>query len=188
MDCFRAIASGSGLPAEVALYEAARLTSDSLHDAARALDLLAEHQLRFPSSALRIEVEWLRVRSLEHVGRLDEALSASEALLDAPGGRVLAPKLHALRGRIYGSTRHDCAHAVREYVALLGEPGSAGDDAEFRRAACLEQLERPDEARAAYQRYLDRRDPSHAEAARTRLSALGLSAVPPATPAVQERP
>ena len=178
------------MPAEVALYEAARLTADPLHDAARALDLLSEHQQRFPNSALRIEVEWLRVRSLEHVGRLDEALTESEALLDAAGGRVLAPKLHALRGRIYGVARHDCAHAMREYVALVGEPDRTGDDAEFRRAECLEQLQRPDEARSAYQHYLDRRDPSNAERARARLAALGPSVAPaaPAAPAAKEPP
>lgn len=178
VSCFQAIARESGLAAQVALYEAARLSADALHDAQRALDLIAQHQQRFPESALRIEVEWLRIRSLEHVGQLDEALSASEILLDSAGGRALAGKLHLLRGRIYGTARHDCAHAVREYVALLGEPGSAGDDAELRRAECLEQLQKTDEARDAYQRYLERGDARDVQRARARLAALPMPALP----------
>ena len=83
--------------------------------------------------------------------------------------------MHLLRGRIYAGERHECALALPEYVALLGEPGSAGDEAEFNRAQCLEQLHRPDEARAAYQRYLARPDARLAEAARVRLGALANS-------------
>ena len=172
VECFQSIARASGVPAQVALYEAARLAADSLHDSERALRLIEQHQERFPDSALRVEVEWLRIRCLERTGRLDEALIASEALLDSAAGRPLAAKLHLLRGRIYGSTRNDCAHALPEYVALLGEPGSAGADAELRRAECLEQLQRPDEARAAYQRYLERDDARDTERARARLLAL----------------
>src|SRR5439155_1337620 len=130
---------------EVALYEAARLSAEALGDAPRALTLLDQHGARFPNSVLRVEVEWLKIRSLERVGRLDEALTASEALLDSAVGRSLAPKLHLLRGRIYGETRHQCALALPEYVALLGEPGPAGDEAEFKRAQCLEQLNKPEE-------------------------------------------
>lgn len=167
--CFESMAQGSGVPAQVGLYEAARLSVDALHDSGRALELLDQHQARFPEGVLRIEVEWLRVRCLEHVGRLDEALTASEALLDSAAGRSLAAKLHLLRGRIYGSARNDCAHALPEYVALLGEPGSAGADAELRRAECLERLQRTEEARAAYQHYLERGDARDKERVRARL-------------------
>lgn len=156
--CFQGLSRGSGVKAEVALYEAARLSGERLHDARRALVLLDEHRRRFPESALRGEVEWLRVRSLERAGRLAEALSVSEELLATPAGRPLASKLHLLRGQIYAGAQADCAHAVREYVALLGEPGQDGDDAEFLRAQCLERLARAGEARAAYERYLERPD------------------------------
>jgi tetratricopeptide (TPR) repeat protein len=169
VDCYQAVARESGIGAEVALYEAARLSAEALDDAPRALDLLEQHGKRFPNSVLRVEVQWLKIRSLERAGRFAEALTASEALLDSAAGRTLAPKLHLLRGRIYAGVRHDCALALPEYVALLGEPGSAGDEAEFNRAQCLEQLNKPQEARAAYERYLSRPDARSAEAARARL-------------------
>lgn len=178
IDCYQALARQSGIGAEVALYEAARLSAEAMDDAPRALTLLEQHGARFPNSVLRVEVQWLQIRSLERAGKLEEALSESEALLDSPAGRALAPKLHLLRGRIYMGARHDCARALPEYVALLGEPGRAGDEAEFNRARCLEQLQRPDEARAAYERYLGRADARSADAARTRLNAISNPAQP----------
>ena len=183
VECFESVARGTGVGAQVALYEAARVSADGLHDATRALSLLDQHQQRFPDSALRVEVEWLRIRNLERSGNLADALTASEALLDSAAGRALAPKLHLLRGRIYSEGRHDCAHAVREYVALLGEPGSAADEAEFRRAQCLEELQQPNEAREAYEHYLGRPQPRDAERARARLTAL-----PAATPPTKDQP
>jgi len=178
VDCYLTLGRQSGVGAEVALYEAARLSAEALGDAPRALTLLEQHSARFPNSVLRVEVEWLKIRSLERAGRLDEALSASEVLLDSPVGRSLAPQLHLLRGRIYAGPRHECARALPEYVALLGEPNAAGDEAEFKRAQCLEQLQRPDEARAAYQRYLERADARSAGTARARLLAIPTSAHP----------
>lgn len=178
VDCYQTIARDSDIGAEVALYEAARLSAEALGDAPRALALLEQHSARFPNSVLRVEVQWLKIRSLERAGRHDEALSESEALLDSPAGRTLAPKLHLLRARIYAGARNECGQALPEYVALLGEPGPAGDEAEFSRARCLEQLHRLDEARAAYQGYLDRPDAHSAEAARIRLNAISNSAQP----------
>jgi len=178
VECYQTIARESGIGAEVALYEAARLSAEALGDAPGALALIEQHTARFPKSVLRVEVEWLKIRSLERAERLDEALSASEALLDSSVGRALAPKLHLLRGRIYADARHECRLALSEYVALLGEPGPAGDEAEFKRARCLEQLQRVDEARAAYQRYLGRADARSAEIARARLVAISNSAQP----------
>jgi hypothetical protein len=172
IECFRAVAHGDGLEAEVALYEAARLSSDAARDPARALGLLSEYQKRFASGAMRGEAAWLRVRSLHAAGRTAEALSASEALLSSPEGRALASELHWLRGRIYQENQHDCAQAASEFVALVGEPGLRGDEAELRRARCLEQLGRADDAVLAYQRYLARPEPQRAPEARERLNAL----------------
>ena len=171
--CFEMLSQGAGLGAEVALYQAARLSGDGLRDPRHALALLDQHQQRFPNSALRGEVEWLRVQTLERVGELDEALSASDALLATPSGRSLASKLHLLRGHIYAKARSDCAHAVREFVELLGEPGADGDDAELERAQCLEKLARPSEARAAYEHYLQRSDARQAPLAEQRRLMLG---------------
>ena len=171
VSCFRTLARGDGLGAEVASYKAARITAERLRDAARALELLDEHSRRFPSGALRGEVRWLRVQSLERAGRFDEALSESEALLGAPEGRSLASDIHWLRARIY-DVRSDCQSGLSELVALVGEPGERGDQAEMRRAACLERLGRTSEARAAYERYLERAEPRRADEARERVETL----------------
>ena len=183
VDCFQSISREQSLGSEVALYEAARLSAEGLLDARRALLLLDQHSQRFPNSVLRVEVAWLRVRCLNRAGRLDEALTASEELLDSKAGRPLASKLHLLRGLIYAEARGDCAHAVREYVALLGEPGPAGDEAELQRAQCLERMAQPSEARDAYQRYLTRSDARDAGRARERLLAL-----PVAEPSTKGQP
>ena len=171
LSCFRTLARGSGLGAEVASYKAARISSERLRDATRTLELLDEYAARFPTGALRGEVRWLRVQSLERAGRLDEALSESEALLAAPEGRALSSDIHWLRARIFEG-RSDCQSAVSALVALVGEAGERGDEAEMRRAACFERLGRTSEARAAYEKYLERSAPRRAAEARARVEAL----------------
>ena len=172
VECFRGLSRGGGVTSEVALYEATRLTAEHLGDAQRALGMLDEHRRRFPDGALRGEMEWLHVQTLKRAGRHDEALMASEALLATPVGRKLSPELHWLRGQLLQDAKGDCARALSEFVSLVGEPGPRGDDAEMRRAQCLERLGRADDARAAYKQYLRRPDPARAEQARARLSAL----------------
>jgi len=172
LDCFRTLARGSGLGAEVASFKAARLSADVLHDAPRALRMLDEHTARFPAGAMRGEARWLRVQTLERAGRFDDALSESEALLAAPEGRALSSDLHWLRARIYDDVRHDCHRAASELVALVGEAGARGDEAEMRRASCLERLGRKSDALAAYEKYLERADARRAEEARAKVEAL----------------
>jgi len=172
VDCYRALGRGNGVAAEVALYHAARISFANQNDGSRTLALVEEHRQRFPETSLSAEVEWLRVQSLHRAGRSDEALAASEALLASPSGRSLSPELHRLRATIYQDERGDCARAVSELVSLVGEPGERGDDAELRRARCLEKLGRSTDARAAYQHYLERPDARHADEARARLTAL----------------
>ena len=172
VECFRTLAHGEGIGAEVASYEAARITAETLRDAPRTLRLLDEHATRFPAGAMRGEVRWLRVQSLERASRFDEALSESEAMLGAPEGRALASEIHWLRARIYADVRNDCPRALSELVSLVGEPGARGDEAEMRRAACFERLGRTDEARLAYEKYLERAEPRRAEEARAKIEAL----------------
>jgi hypothetical protein len=171
-DCFRSRTSGNDLAAEVATYRAARIHAESLGDPRGALLLLDEHRRRFPNGAMRGEVELLRVRSLNQSGRYDEALAASETLLGTPTGRALSSQLHLLRGQIFQDRRQDCAAAASEFVALMGEPGRLGDEAELRRAECLEKLGRATDARLAYQHYLRRDNPISADKARQRLGSL----------------
>jgi tetratricopeptide (TPR) repeat protein len=172
VDCYRVLGRARDVSGDVALYHAARLSLEQLGDAPRALAFLDEHEQRFPSSSLSAEVDWLKTRSLHRVGRTDEALAASEALLSGPAGRTLSADLHWLRARIFQDERGDCTSAVSELVALVGEPGARGDEAELRRARCLEKLGRSTDARAAYQHYLERPGARHSEEARTRLSVL----------------
>jgi hypothetical protein len=171
-DCFRARTSGAGVEAEVAFYRAARIQAESLNDPRRALALIDEHRARFPAGVMRGEVELLRVRSLNQSGRYDDALSTSEALLGTPAGRALSSELHLLRGQIFQDRKRNCAAAASEFVALIGEPGRLGDEAELRRAGCLEELGRSSDARLAYQQYLRRNNPISADKARQRLSLL----------------
>jgi tetratricopeptide (TPR) repeat protein len=170
--CFRARSRAPGVKGEVASYEAARLAFERLKDPARALPWLEEHRQRFPNGALRGEVEWLHVRSLEQAGRFREALAESETLLASPEGRSLSAELHLLRARIHADAHGDCAEAVSELVALIGEPSARGDEAELRRAACLEKLGRQADAIAAYKQYLARAEPKRAAKAQERLDTL----------------
>jgi hypothetical protein len=172
VDCYRVLGRAAGVGGDVALYHAARLSLEKLGDATRSLGLIGEHEQRFPNTALSAELGWLKARNLHRLGRFDDALAASEALLNGPGGRTLSADLHWLRARIFQDERGDCASAVSELVALVGESGERGDDAELRRARCLEKLGRSTDARAAYQHYLERPDARHSGEARERLSAL----------------
>ena len=67
-------AEGSGLGAEMALYEVARLRRDVLADAAGALRALAEYRTRFPAGSLRREADMSQLELLVQLGRTDEAL------------------------------------------------------------------------------------------------------------------
>lgn len=169
VECYRSLARGEGVVGELGLYRAAKIELENRGRAAQALVLLDEHQQRFAGGALRGEVDWLRIQALARAGRVDEALSESERLLSGPLGRALSGDLHALRGRLFQDQKHDCSRAIQEFVALLGAPGPRGEEAEFRRANCLESLGRTADAKAAYQQYLKRPDAVRRERAEERL-------------------
>ena len=82
-DCYEELSRGSGMSAELALFEQARLEGKALRRPDRALQTLEAHRRRFPQGSLRAEVmlaqiDWLvatgdSVHALEVV---DEALSS----------------------------------------------------------------------------------------------------------------
>jgi ferric-dicitrate binding protein FerR (iron transport regulator) len=164
------------LAAETALYEQARRLAWKLRDLPGALATLREHRRRFPRSALRTEVDLTLVELLPQMGRFDEALDESEALLARDPRHERAAELHLLRGNILRESFRDYARAAGEYAAVRDavRPGASvavADDAAFFEAVCLEAVGRPGAA-DAYRRYLAGPAPRHAAAARARLSAL----------------
>lgn len=83
LGCYQILANGSGMTAELALFEQARLEGKVLRRPERALSTLSEYRRRFPNGSLRGEVmlaqiDWLQAagdsaRALEVV---DEALAS----------------------------------------------------------------------------------------------------------------
>ncbi len=177
--CFEALGRSSSTPLvqQVAWLEAARLQLRELKAPALALSLLDKNKNRYPEGPLRAEVEELEIQALSASGRHTEALEASEKLLSQPWGRPLSSSLHLWRGRTFEERLGDCSRAVSAYVALVGEAGARGDEAEFRRAACLERLGRTAEAASAFRMYLQRPSPTRAAQAQERLESLEAAGV-----------
>lgn len=150
--CFAERARGSGLGAEMALYELGRLRRNVLADPRGALLALEEYGARFPSGSLRKEVEMSYLELLVQVGRSREALERSSALLEAPSGAERAAELHLLRGDVFRRSLRDLRAAEREYG--LSEQLSGSAEATYLRGVCLEALQEHAAASEAYQRYL----------------------------------
>jgi len=168
--CFLKRAEGTGLGAEMALYEVARLRRDVLGDAAGALRALAEYRTRFPSGSLRREADMSQLELLVQLGRSDEALAQSEELLSSSAAGERAAELHLLRGHILRK-RRSFAGAAREYE-LAERAGARRGDASYFQALCLEALGRGAEAAALFARYLEQPQHAYAEDARVRLDRL----------------
>jgi hypothetical protein len=147
-------AESSGLSAEAALYELARLRRDVQDDAKGALAALNEYRDRFPRGSLRNEVGLSRVELLSELGRGREALNEAEALLGSAKGGERAAELHLLRGNIFRRDLADFAQAAREYSKAEKFGGSFGAEATRLRGLSLEALGDVEGALAAYRRYL----------------------------------
>jgi len=169
--CFLKRAQGTGLSAEMALYEVARLRRDVLADAPGALAALAEYRTRFPGGSLRREVDMSQLELLLQLGRSDEALKQSDQLLSSSSSGERAAELHLLRGHILRKAQSRFADAEHEY-ALAESAGARGGDLSYFRALCLEALGRAPEAAALYAQYLEQPQRPYAEDARRRLERL----------------
>lgn len=170
--CYVAVASGNGLSAEMALYEVARLRRDVLGHPTDSLSALDEYERRFASGTLAPEVRMARVDLLARLGRVDQALAASDQLLGSASGRARTLELRLLRGNLLRDKKQDCGAAIAEYRQIESDPGPRGDQAQYAHAQCLEQLGRGTEAIQIYRSYLARPKPQQAERARTRLQDL----------------
>jgi hypothetical protein len=147
-------AESSGLSAEAALYELARLRRDVQRDAKGALAALNEYRDRFPRGSLRNEVGLSRVELLSELGRGREALNEAEALLGSAKGGERAAELHLLRGDIFRKDLADFAQAAQEYSKAEKFGGGFGAEATRLRGLSLEALGDVEGALAAYRRYL----------------------------------
>jgi hypothetical protein len=169
--CFLKRAEGSGLGAEMALYEVARLRRDVLADAPGALAALAEYRARFPAGSLRREADMSQLELLLQLGRSDEALKQSDELLSSSSSGERAAELHLLRGHILRKAQSRFADAEHEYQ-LAESAGARGGEVSYFRALCLEALGRAPEAVALLSQYLEQPQRPYAEDARRRLQRL----------------
>jgi hypothetical protein len=161
--CFVERARGSGLGAEMALYELGRLRRDVLGDSRGALAALEQHAARFPSGSLRREVEMSALGLLVQLGRSREALARSSALLESQSGGERRAELHLFRGQVFRRNLNDIRAAEREYAQAEALAGSTAAEATYLRGLCLEALAEPRAASEAYRRYLEK--PSRPRAA-----------------------
>jgi hypothetical protein len=121
------------------------------HDAAAALDDLAEYDRRFPSGLLDQEVLRIRTEALLDVGRDREALTR----LDERAADVLTRPLLLLRGELRARAGR-CEEALRDLAPLADEsqtPSALASRAIYARASCHAQLGDVAAARADLERY-----------------------------------
>lgn len=169
--CFVKSAEGTGLAAEMALYEVARLRRDVLADAPGALQALAEYRARFPTGTLRREADMSQLELLLQLGRTGEALKQSEELLSSSSSGERAAELHLLRGHILRKTQSRFAEAAHEYE-LAERAGARAGDVTYFHALCLEALGQSSEAAALLSEYLEQPQHAYANDARKRLERL----------------
>jgi tetratricopeptide (TPR) repeat protein len=170
-ECFSERAQGSGLSAQVALYELSRLQRDALGEPAAALDSLNRYLERFPQGSLGGEARFSRLELLARLGRTAEAIEASREFLASPFGAERAAEVHLLRGNLF-QRAGSAASAVSEYSAAVNAPGRVGDDAAFQLGSALEKNGQKADAVQAYERYLARGKGRHRGAVEARLKEL----------------
>lgn len=153
--CYLERSAGTGLDAETALLEVARLRRDVLGDSRSALNALETYRRRFPNGSLRSEADLAHVVLLTRLGRHDEALTESQDLLDSPNGRERAVELHLLRGNVYRKSLGNVARAAQEYAKAEQLDGS-NSEATYLLGKCLDELGDSGAATRAYRRYLDK--------------------------------
>jgi ferric-dicitrate binding protein FerR (iron transport regulator) len=125
LPCLRAQAAGGGLQAQIALFHIGRINQEDLHEPAGALATFEELRRRFPGGPLRAESDLTIVQLLAALGRHDEALEESAALLDRGSSPERAAELRLLRGNLYRQLG-DLARAEHEYRLASEQQTSGG--------------------------------------------------------------
>ncbi len=171
-DCFLKRAEGSGIGAEMALYEVARLRRDVLADPAGALQALSDYRRRFPSGSLRREADMSQLELLVQLGRSNDALRQTEELLASSAAGERAAELHLLRGHIFRKNLGQWRAAEREYALAETASGASHIEASYFRGVCLQALGELAAARAAYERYLEQGGRNYGTEVRRRLESL----------------
>jgi hypothetical protein len=155
------------VPAAAALDREADELARALHmlhrrgQPARALELLEQHQHRFPRGALRLEVRRARLDALLQLGRRDQALRLLDAeVLAGPHALAGTAELLTIRGELRARAGR-CREAEQDFDALLARGASAlqpafQERALFGRASCRARRHDQAGARADLEAYRDR--------------------------------
>ena len=96
-DCYERLSSGSGMSAELALFEQARLEGKALRRPESALRTLEAHRRRFPRGALRAEVMLAQIDWLLATGDSTHALQVVDDALASGLLRERTTELQRLR-------------------------------------------------------------------------------------------
>lgn len=98
--CYERLAQGSGVTAELALFEQARLSGKVLRQPARALATLEDYRRRFPNGSLRAEVMLARIDWLMGAGDRKGALAAIDEALGSGLLRERTSELERVRATL----------------------------------------------------------------------------------------
>lgn len=103
LGCYAALSSGSGVSAELALFEQARLAGKVLRQPARALALLEAYRTRFPNGSLRAEAMLARIEWSLAAGDSARARAGVEEALASGLLQERRAELERLRASLPGS-------------------------------------------------------------------------------------
>jgi hypothetical protein len=98
--CYEKLAGGSGISAELALFEQARLAGKVLNRPDRALLTLQSYRQRFPQGALRAEVMLAQIDWLLTSGQSAQALAVIDEALSSGLVSERAAELEQVRARL----------------------------------------------------------------------------------------
>lgn len=98
--CYDVLAEGTGVGAELALFERARLEGKALRSPTRALDTLREYHERFPFGSLRAEVTLAEIDWAVELGNTALALKLIEAALQSGLAVERRGELERLKARL----------------------------------------------------------------------------------------